>query len=284
MPPKRNNVATLSKENILSIIDDRMSEVFEAQYEDLKDKLITLMAKEVSKLQNRINGIEQDFQSLKEAQNSNTIAIIERSQECQSLQASQQNKCDSLSKDISHISEQLSNIQVDIENTKQLLRQNNIRLVGLEENCSSESEYELTSKVIEFSKQHLEITDITIDDVEEVYRLGRNNTNKPRDVIIKFKQRDTRNKFYRNRRKLYDADSKRSSTGMYINEDLTQYRQRLYYDTRNLRKKSAIFAAWTSTGTIMVKLQEDSQPERIETHRDLANLLRQNRIEVSEDE
>ncbi len=244
-----------------------MSEVFEAQYEELKDKLITLMAKEVSKLQNKVNGIEQDFQSLKEAQNSNTIAIIERSQECQSLQVSQQKKSDSLSRDISHISEQLSNMQVDIENTKQLLKQNNIRLVGLEENCSSESENELASKVIEFSKQHLEITDITIEDVDKVYRLGKNKTNKPCDVIIKFKQRDTRNKFYRSRRKLYDADTKQSSTGMYINEDLTQYRQRLYYDARNLRKKSAIFAAWTSSGTIMVKLREDSQPEPIETHR-----------------
>ena len=289
MPPKSKKKvqnkedSTLSKEGILEIIESRMSEVFETQYEQLKDKLITLMAAELSKLQSKVNNIEEELQTLKEAQNSNTVAIVEGSEESQSFQTIQRKKIDALSKDMTYITDQLKNIQVDIENTKQVQKEKNVRLVGLPENDSPESEFELKKKVIEFSQQHLEIPNITSDDIDEVVRLGQRNTNKPRDMIIKFKCHNIRNKFYQSRRKLYNTDMKRSSTGTYINEDLTQYRQRLYYDTRNLRKKAAIFAVWTSKGTVMVKLEEHSIPKPIQTHRDLANLLSQNRIEVRDD-
>ncbi len=286
MPPKNKKVqnkedASLSKENVLEIIESRMSEVFEVQYEQLKDKLITLMATEISKLQSKVNNIEEEFKSLKDVQSSNTAAIVESSEETESFQNIQQKKSDALSKEIADISHQLSNIQVDIENTRQLQKDKNIRLVGLKENDSPESENELKSKVIEFSQQHLKLPNITSNDIDEVVRLGQKNSNKPRDVLLKFKCREIRNKFYQSRKKVYDADMKRSSTGIYINEDLTQYRQRLYFDSRNLRKKAAIFAVWTSNGTIMVKLEEHSIPKPIQTHRDLANLLRQNWIQVN---
>ena len=43
---------------------------------------------------------------------------------------------------------------------------------------------------------------------------------------------------------------------------------------------SCIHAAWTSSGTVMVKLEESSTPVPIKTHRELANLLRENNVEV----
>ncbi len=66
----------------------------------------------------------------------------------------------------------------------------------------------------------------------------------------------------------------RSSTGVYINEDLTPYRQRQYFDARNLRKRTAIYSVWTSEGTIMVKSKESSLPKPILNHRDLVEVLR----------
>ena len=181
------------------------------------------------------------------------------------------------------MSEQLNGIQVDIEETKQNLREKNIRLVGLLEDESKESDSELKNKIIEFSRQHLEIPDIDSDDIEEVNRLGQKSMNKHRDIIIRFKHKDSRDKFYQRRRNLYDPETKRSHTGIYINEDLTAYRQRLYFDARNLGKKATIFAVWTASGTIMVKLKEYSTPTPIQNHRDLANLLQQNQIEVTDD-
>ncbi len=251
MPPKvkktqtkEDGITTLSKENILKIIESQMTEVFETQFEELKDKLITLMAKEVSKLQTKVQSIEQEFKTFKQTQTSNSIAIVESNEQLEALQTCQQKKADVLTKNIAHISDQLSNVQVDIEETKRILREKNVRLVGLPENevDLQESGSELKDKIIEFSRQHLNISDIYKDDIEDVNRLGQKNKNKYRDVIIRFKHRDTRNKFYRERRKLYNQDTKRSSTGIYINDDLTPYRQRLFFDARNLRKRAIIFS------------------------------------------
>ena len=155
--------------------------------------------------------------------------------------------------------------------------------MGLPENETQESSCELRDKIIEFSRQHLKISDICKEDIESVNRMGQKNDNKHRDVIVRFKQRDTRNEFYRGRRKLYDPNTKRSTTGVYVNDDLTPYRQRLFFDARNLRKRAAIFSVWTSLGTVMVKVEESSTPKPVKTHRELADLLRQSQIEIQDD-
>ncbi len=289
MPPKgkrktqnkeQDDIPILSKEDILSMVESKMSEVFEVQYEDLKDKLITLIAKEVSKLKHKVENIEEELQQFKQSQASSTVELVENSKESQAVQLK---KTEVLTENITRISDQLRNIEVDVEDTKQILKERNVRLVGLQESESEESDEDLKSKVINFSKQHLKFSDVGGDDIEVVNRLGKKTMTKPRDVIIKFKHRDVRNRFYQNRKQLYNHDTKRSSSDMYVNEDLTQYRQRLYFDARNLRKKAAIYTVWTSSGTIMIKVEENSVPTPIKTHRDLANLLRQNRIEVQDD-
>ncbi len=270
------------KEDILKMVEARMSEVFSEQYEDLKDKLITLMAKELSKLRENIDNIEREFQTFKEGQAMNSMAIAESSHESQDMQNKQHKKTESLTKNIAHLSEQLHNFEVEIDATRQQLKENNVRIVGLPEHAESESEEsaELFNDVIEFSKSQLNMTSLNKDDIAEVHRLGRKSKEKARDIIVKFKYREIRNKFYQRRKQLYSEDNRKSITGIYINEDLTQHRQRLYFDTRNLRKRAAINAVWTSSGTIMIKLNENSTPQAIQTHRDLANLLRQNKVEV----
>ncbi len=255
-----------------------MSQVFEKQYEDLKDKLINLMAKEISKLKEKVNNIEQEFQTFKEVHTLEAIASMESNQELQAQQTTQLKKTETLSKNINRISEQLSNVDVEIDNLRQLMKENNVRVIGLPEN--DEETGELKEKIVVFSKEQLKFPDFNEDDIAEVHHLGKSSKDKTRDIIIKFKDREVRNKFYQQRKKLYSDDIRKSLTGIYINEDLTQYRQRLYFDTRNLRKRSAIYAVWTSSGTIMVKLKESCEPQPIKTHRDLANLLRQNNIEV----
>ncbi len=207
------------------------------------------------------------------------IASLESSQELQTQQTTQQKKTETLSKNISRISEQLSNIDVEIDNTRQLMKENNVRVIGLPEHEEEETN-KLKDQIVVFSKEHLKFPDLNKDDIAEVNRLGQSNNDKPRDVIIKFKHREIRNQFYQHRKRLYSDDIRKSATGIYINEDLTQYRQRLYFDIRNLRKRSAIYAVWTSSGTVMVKLKESSEPQAVKSHRELANLLRQNNVEV----
>ncbi len=94
--------------------------------------------------------------------------------------------------------------------------------------------------------------------------------------MFKFRSKLKRNKFYSRRQNLYDANTRRSSTGIYLNEDLTPYRQRLFFDARNLRNNAVIHSVWTTTGNIMIKEEEKSIPKPILTHRDLADVLREN--------
>ena len=54
-------------------------------------------------------------------------------------------------------------------------------------------------------------------------------------------------------------------------------------DTIDKRKHAAIFSVRTSSGTIMVKTEESSPPKPIKIHRELADLLRENRIEIQDD-
>ncbi len=277
--PEATPTVNQTEESILNMVEEKMTQVFEVQYEELKDKLITLMAKEISKLKERVVNIEEEFQSFKDAQIQSAIASAENTQESQAQQIKQQKRMDAFSENITRISNQLNNAEVEIDDNRQLLKERNIRVVGLPER-DLEEPCNLKEMVVEFSEHHLKITDLGKDDIEEIHRMGQKNDNKPRDIIIKFKERGIRNKFYNHRRNLYDHATRKSSTDVYINEDLTQYRQRLYYDTRKLRNRSAIHAVWTSSGTIMVKLEESSTPVPIKTHRELANLLRENNVEV----
>ena len=40
------------------------------------------------------------------------------------------------------------------------------------------------------------------------------------------------------------------------------------------------YTFWTTSGTVMIKLEENGTPTPIKTHRDLANILRQNKVKV----
>ena len=237
------------------------------------------MAQQVSKLIAKVDGIERDFLEYKEGQApSKTITIVESTPEVEAIQSSQaknMKKTDALSKKIDDISNQLREFRVETDAMQQKLKENNLRLVGLPESQPFDEE-DMKSKIVKFSKDHLALENISSEDIEEVTRLGKAAEDKIRDVLITFRSKQTRNKFYLRRKKLYDVDTMRSLSGIYINEDLTPYRQRLYFDTRNLRKRATIHSVWTSQGTIMVKLEEHSLPTSILTHRELADLLREN--------
>ncbi len=126
MDSKTNNLSN-EKFNIASIVESKMSEVFAEQYEQLKEKLITLMAQQVSKLIAKVDNIEQEFLKYKEDhqdQSSNVITIADNNAELEAIKNSQAKKSAKLSKN----SNQLSEFRVEIDSTKQKLRENNVRL------------------------------------------------------------------------------------------------------------------------------------------------------------
>ncbi len=269
------DAASISNEHILKIVESKMADMFTKQYEELKDKLLTVLAQQVSKLIAKVDIIEEEFVQFKEDHQCNPITIIENTPEQQAIQDKQARKTETLSRNITDMSNQLNEVRANVDATEQKLKENNIRLVGLPEWQFME-EGNTKTEIVKFSKEYLALDDISSEDIEEVTRLGKIKEDKPRDVLIKFRSKQKRNKFYSRRKNLYDANTRRSSSGIYLNEDLTPYRQRLFFDARNLRNKEVIHSVWTTTGTIMIKVEENSLPKPIMTHRDLADVLREN--------
>ncbi len=52
----------------------------------------------------------------------------------------------------------------------------------------------MKSNIIQFSEDHLGLQDISKDDIEEVTRLGKVREDKPRDVLITFRNKQIRDK------------------------------------------------------------------------------------------
>ncbi len=169
---------------------------------------------------------------------------------------------------------QINELNKQLDETDQSLKQNNIKVVGFPE-IANDNDNELAKQAfIEFTNDVLGLNSMSSTDIEQISRMGKPDTNFPRALIVKFKTRAKRNKVYQKRKVLYNSEEHRSSSGIYMNEDLTLYRQRLYYDARRMRKEGRIFATWTSFGNIMVKHHEYDKPIQIRSHKDLAVVLR----------
>ena len=134
--------------------------------------------------------------------------------------------------------------------------------------------------VIEIAK--LANVEITKDQIPTSHRLAakpkRNAIDQaarsPPPIIVRFISRDIRNRLYTNRQNLRNANSKHSATdGMnhfYINENLTRYRKKLFWNVKTRAKSHQFKYYWTSNGNIFVKKSDESQPLLIKSDEDLA--------------
>ncbi len=149
----------------------------------------------------------------------------------------------------------------DIEQDSKL---DNLRIVGIPE----EEEEILQQKVLEIANEKLNLQTINEEDINLCYRLGKANQSKTRDVIVRFSSREKRNLIYRCRRNMPREDHP-----IYINEDLTTRRNKLFYDARSMKKSGKLTAVWTQEGNVIIKTSESSEPIPVKTQSDLRNVL-----------
>ena len=65
----------------------------------------------------------------------------------------------------------------------------------------------------------------------------------------------------------------REDPPIFINEDLTTFRNKLFYDARCKKKSNKIHSVWTQDGSIVIKVTETSEPVVIRYHADLRNAV-----------
>ena len=149
-------------------------------------------------------------------------------------------------------------IEQQLDCIKQTSRENNVRIVDMPEN----NEKDLKKQVVDL----LSIPDITEQDIQSSYRLGKPKEGKARDVIVKFVSKQKRDIFYSKRKSTpKGSDNKK----VFINEDLTQFRSKLFFDARRLVKTKKLHSTWTQEGNVIIKLNEEDAPMAISTHQEL---------------
>ena len=105
------------------------------------------------------------------------------------------------------------------------------------------------------------------------YRLGKRSydTNHPRKILVKFQSKTKRDAFYKGRKRTPISDD--PNMNIYINEDLTLHRGKLFHDARKLAKQHRLHSTWTQQGNIMVKKNEEDRPIAVYDNRELRRVF-----------
>ena len=156
----------------------------------------------------------------------------------------------------------LKETKIKLDCVEQKFYEKEVQLVGLPE---SESEREDEKKIIQLAEEKMSLN--IQGEIQGVHRLGRKFNKKPRDIIVKFKNKEAREAFYERRKRT--AQSKYPDENIYINDHITEYRKKLFYEARKLYKAKLVCAAWTQHGNVLIRKNTDESPVQIFSHSDL---------------
>ena len=151
-----------------------------------------------------------------------------------------------------------------IDQLEQLTKANNIRIAGMKE----EEGEDIRAKVIGVVRDRLKICDIKLEDIKEVGRMGKPNETMKRDVLVKFNNSTLRDQIYGRRKRLMNKDNP-----IYVNEDLTQFRNQLFFEARKIRKMGQLFGVWTQGGNVLIKVNQNDIPRALSSFQDLKTLV-----------
>ncbi len=65
-----------------------------------------------------------------------------------------------------------------------------------------------------------------------------------------------------------------TSRNIYINEDLTLHRAKLFHDARQLVKQKRLHSTWTQQGNIMLKKNEEDRPTAVYDNEELRRVFK----------
>ena len=99
--------------------------------------------------------------------------------------------------------------------------------------------------------------------------MGKHSHTKARDILVTFSSREKRDAVYHNKRNM----PRDETNPVFINEDLTLHRGKLFYQARLKKKSGKLNSTWTQNGTVMVKIDADGSPYAVNNYAELKELL-----------
>ena len=160
-----------------------------------------------------------------------------------------------------------------INDLEQYSRKNCINISGLPESTGEN----VISKVAELGA--VVGVDICESDIDTAHRLGNPDKSKTRTVIVKFVRFDKREQLYAARKQIRTARIPSGSSltapvlrGVYVTDSLTRANQAVMYAAREMRRADRLFAAWTDSGRMKVRVKRDGPTRVIRSIDDLHEL------------
>ncbi len=154
------------------------------------------------------------------------------------------------------------NLQSRLDDLDQRQREKNVRVMGL----SEQDDTNIKSQLIKL----VGAKDITANDICCSTRMGKKKDGNSRDLLVQFVSKEKRDEFYSMRKKTPKDEQNRK---VFINEDLTELRAKLFYDARRLVKRNKLFGTWSQNGSIMIKVTENDNPCVIRNHQELRSKI-----------
>ena len=165
---------------------------------------------------------------------------------------------DEKDKVIGELHDSVSILEASVDATVQYGRRANLRIHGVVESGTGE---DACAKVLEVINSTMLLRPPLNDvDIERCHRLGRQtDLTRPRTMIVHFKSDKLRDSVYNARGQLKTFNkTKEPAQRVYINEDLTNRRSLMAYETRKLRASMKIADCWTYNGHVVIKVNNNS--------------------------
>ena len=173
-------------------------------------------------------------------------------------------KIRSLQDDTDKIYDELYDQKVELAELNQYGRRENIELCGIPESVKQE---ELEKHVLEVAKSIG--VNVPPKGVHIVHRIGKQTNNRPRNVIVRFRDRITAFSMLKNKKKLNSGRFKK----YFIVENLCPYNKKIFSKLYRHKKDKEIHSLWTYNGNIFVKVQENDARQQIYHLSDIEHLF-----------
>ncbi len=237
--------------------------IFANKFKEHYDDQITKLQKEIEDLKSTVSLLVSGTDALNNLQQRSEADIELLQDSVESIEENQAKTLTNVNKQFGESEKAMKSTEQRLDDLEQESKSNNIRIIGIAE----EEGEDLKIKVTDLVENNHQVRNIEPEDIADIGRMGK-HTNKVRDILVKFKCSALWNKIY-NKRKLLHHDN----NPIYINEDLTPQRSKLFFEARKLRKKEKIFGTWTQAGNIMVKVKDSDQPCVVKTYHELTKLI-----------
>ena len=158
---------------------------------------------------------------------------------------------------IAHLQDEVKELRLANDALEQYGRRNNLRISGIPESALAEGENEdTTAAVVNLANTVLQLDPpLHPSDVEVSNRLRKPRNAKPselRPIIVRFRSKAERYRVISNRKNIKPYNESKD-VKVFINEDLTSARAKLFSTVRLLFRQKHFSQVWTYNGCIKVK-------------------------------